>query len=568
MTKWCCTARLSKCNVATCAWFQIITYPRAALWSFKGLMRMAVPWSVCLHASSFCFSASSGNFRKAVVSGMQKVECISVKVSVSCYTFFTPAAISTGLCSDSCWRWKCQGFWCVCVFESFLDCSQKLAEEWPAPACLSSPGRLRKMSLSKAKLQKLELTMTASTRAPSTLDEMDSDKEDNLSQCSGSAMTSGKRSKAKPQHMRNANAQAKNLRKAFVHMQLMTREEADAMSVEEVLSFRKMHHENRSRTSQLKDTKLEVLNAQKANMLTEMVSFKWWLQAEMKDSIKPQERAEFQKKFLVKTAFGQGYVCQLCSKESWGGPGCKHLESAAHFEKETEEILMDRLFGTASQARRFGGGCHVPTREAVRNYWGPNVENLITILETKIQSGEEIRFKYGRSQRAASYVINKEKPYRFHLALICYNETTGNYKNSTFYLDSVRLWNNIPEIEDEDVAKLYQKNQKKGDKWWPVVICQVGDDRSEAFQEIDPDWIYVIICKYQILQKDMTAWCVNFIKRATAAAAVTSRIKAGVLGRQEDQTDQDLQDQHMKGPGEAARPSIDVRLYWWYHRYW
>ena len=69
------------------------------------------------------------------------------------------------------------------------------------------------MSLSKAKLQKLELSTAESTKAPSTLDEMDSDEEDRMS---GSAVTSGKRSKAKPQHMRNPNAQAKNLRKAFV----------------------------------------------------------------------------------------------------------------------------------------------------------------------------------------------------------------------------------------------------------------------------------------------------------------------------------------------------------------
>ena len=146
-----------------------------------------------------------------------------------------------------------------------------------------------------------------------TLDEMGSDEEDRLSQFSASAITSGKRSKAKPQHLRNQNAHAKNLRKAFVYKKLMTRE-ADAMSVEEVLAFREMHHESRSSTSELTDTRLEVLNCQRANMLKEMVSFKWWLQTEMEDSITAAERAELQKRWLLKTNSGQGYMCQLCGK--------------------------------------------------------------------------------------------------------------------------------------------------------------------------------------------------------------------------------------------------------------
>ena len=45
-------------------------------------MRMAVPWSNCLHVSSSCCPASSGIFRR-MVSGLQTVECVNVKLSVS-----------------------------------------------------------------------------------------------------------------------------------------------------------------------------------------------------------------------------------------------------------------------------------------------------------------------------------------------------------------------------------------------------------------------------------------------------------------------------------------------------
>ena len=187
----------------------------------------------------------------------------------------------------------------------------------------------------------------------------------------------------------------------------MTREEADAMTNEEVFAYRELHHEHRRATSTLYEAKLEVLKDQQSNMLQEMVSFPNWIQAEMDNEITQDEEAQFRKRWLVKTDYGQGFLCQLCGKETWGGPGCQHLKSSSHQEKEREEILLDRIFGA-----------HEPTKAAVRNYWGPNMENLITILEMKMRCGEEISFKYGKSQKAASYVISRESEYRFHLALI------------------------------------------------------------------------------------------------------------------------------------------------------
>lgn len=176
-----------------------------------------------------------------------------------------------------------------------------------------------------------------------------------------------------------------------------------------------------------------------------------------------------------------------------------------------------------------------------------------------MRCGEQISFKYGKSQKATSYMISTNTPYRFHLALIKYDEATGCYRNSTFWLDDVRLWNSLPEIEDEDMERTYEKNQKKGDKWWPVIVCQVGEDNSEAFQEVVPDFIYVVICLYQVLQKPLTAWCVNFIRRSNTNT-FSIRGPRGALGQgdQIHQDHQDLQDHHMKGPGQAARPRIDV----------
>ena len=365
------------------------------------------------------------------------------------------------------------------------------------------------MALSKEKLQKLELSMTESTKAPPTLDEMGEDEEDRFSNASGSAITSTYRSGSRAQNARNAKAQAKNLRRAFVFQGLMTKEEADKMSVEAVLAYRVAHHAQRSETSMLTEERLQVLRNQKQSMLTEMVSFKGWLQSEMSQEITAEEKRAFHKKWLEKQCGGQGFLCRLCGKETWGGPGCQHLTSTQHVEKETEEILLDRLFGS-SAGRRLGEGCHVPTRAAVRAYWGQNVENLITILEAKIQSGEEIRFRYGKSAKSASHVVSNKVGYRFHLAIIKYGETTGNYHNNTYSCNDVRLWSLLPEVEDEETQRRYDKNQKKGDKWWPVIMCQVEGEPDGPYEGIVADYVYVIICFYQILEKLMNAWCVAF----------------------------------------------------------
>ena len=366
------------------------------------------------------------------------------------------------------------------------------------------------MALSKEKLQKLELSMTGSTKAPPTLDEMGEDEEDRASNVSGSAITSTYRSGSRAQSARNAKSQAKNLRRAFVYQGLMTKETADRMSVEAVLAYRVAHHAERAETSMLTEERLEVLRNQKQSMLTEMVSFKGWLQSEMSQDITAEEKRAFQKKWLLKKDYGgQEFLCRLCGKETWGGPGCQHLKSTQHVEKETEEILLDRLFGR-SAGRRLGEGCHIPTREAVRAYWGQNVENLITILEAKIQAGEEIRFRYGKSAKSASHVISNKSRYRFHLAIIKYSETTGNYHNNTYSCNDVRLWNLLPEVEDEETRRRYEKNQKSGDKWWPVIMCQVDGEPDGPYEGIVADYVYVIICFYQSLEKLMNAWCAAF----------------------------------------------------------
>ena len=159
--------------------------------------------------------------------------------------------------------------------------------------------------------------MTESTKAPSALDALDSDEEDRLSQYSASAHTSGKRSKAKPQHRRNENAQAKNLRKAFVFQKLMTREEADAMTNQQCFAFRELDRENKRAISTLSAAKLEAMKDQERNMVEGMVSFTGWIEAEMGNDITVEEQVQFRKRWLVKTDYGQGYLCQLCGKDSF-----------------------------------------------------------------------------------------------------------------------------------------------------------------------------------------------------------------------------------------------------------
>ena len=221
----------------------------------------------------------------------------------------------------------------------------------------------------------------------------------------------------------------------------------------------------------------------------------------MGQAITAEEKRTFQKKWLLKCDYGQGFLCRLCGKETWGGPDCQHLKSAQHVEKETEEILMDRLFGT-SAGRRLGEGCHIPTKAAVRAYWGENVENLITILEAKMRAGEEIRFKYGKSAKSASHVICSKIGYRFHLAIIKYNETTGSYHNNTYSRDDVRLWNLLPEVEDEEMERIYRKNQKKGDKWWPVIMCQERLRRYKCDPScIAMQWVVAVVSLYSDIRE-------------------------------------------------------------------
>ena len=53
-------------------------------------------------------------------------------------------------------------------------------------------------------------------------------------------------------------------------------------------------------------------------------------------------------------------------------------------------------------------------------------------------------------------------------------------------------------------------NQKRGDKWWPVLLLPHGSGDPSTALCRDEDWVYVVICFYQIMEKAMTARCVSF----------------------------------------------------------
>ena len=70
-------------------------------------------------------------------------------------------------------------------------------------------------------------------------------------------------------------------------------------------------------------------------------------------------------------------MCRLCSKGCYDDPSDLHLKSQAHLEKVNEQALCNRLFGESSLFRRLSSqGCRFKSKQAMRNYWGSQVENL------------------------------------------------------------------------------------------------------------------------------------------------------------------------------------------------
>ena len=119
--------------------------------------------------------------------------------------------------------------------------------------------------------------------------------------------TSTKRSQSKPEHARSPRRQAKQAKKAMVHKKILSKEEADSLTVEEVMDMTEQH---RKRNSTLSEVLLHQFEEnQKEDLLAKL--FTEHLEtSEMKVPEITEEQVQEPNKVLLATC----EVCPFCKK--------------------------------------------------------------------------------------------------------------------------------------------------------------------------------------------------------------------------------------------------------------
>ena len=356
----------------------------------------------------------------------------------------------------------------------------------------------------------------ASTKLPEA-EGNESDMETNFS----------KRSKSKPYNRRSIGAQAKHNRRAMIY-QGMSEEEALRMTDEEVISHRDAKRLAQSTSSSLTEERMSAYHdqfAKNVDPMAEMLDFNAvdYIAKNKNNRISPEEVQK-----VHKICISDG-MCHLCPKGCYDDPSDQHLTSQAHLEKVNEQALCNRLFGESSLFRRLSSqGCRFKSKQAMRSYWGNQVENLGHLARRLVyEEGRVIYYKYGISNAAKAYTITKEQKPIFHLAALRYDRQTGKYARRQYQLQDVELWHNMEDLDGGDCdmpqapqdqvlgsgdgngTGTNQDNCANG-TWWPVLLCQLPCDASGPFQTMVPGYVYVIICFYQVLDTPLWAWTVEF----------------------------------------------------------
>ena len=356
----------------------------------------------------------------------------------------------------------------------------------------------------------------ASTKLPEA-EGNESDMETNFS----------KRSKSKPYNRRSIGAQAKHIRRAMIDGG-MSPEVALRMTDEEVINHRDAKRLEQSTSSSLTEERMSAYHDQLAknvDPVAEMLDFSAvdYIAKNKSNRISPDEVQK-----VHKMCISDG-MCHLCSKGCYDDPNDKHLTSQAHLEKVNEQALCNRLLGESSLFRRLSSqGCRFKSKQAMRSYWGSQVENLGHLARRLVyEEGRAIFFKYGKSNAAKAYTITKDHKPIFHLGALRYDRESGKYARRKYQLQDVELWHNMEDLDggDCDMPQAPQDqvlgngdgngtgtNQDNYAKctWWPVLLCQLPCDASGTFQTMVPGYVYVIICFYQVLDTPLWAWTIEF----------------------------------------------------------
>ena len=365
-----------------------------------------------------------------------------------------------------------------------------------------------------------------STKVPesdvaSACDDNDSDME---------TQTSSRRSKSMSWRQKTMAQQAKQIKRALVKQGQMTEEQALHLTKEEVIALRDAKWLAQSNSSFLTEERMEVYEIQKSrnvDPVAEMMDYSAvrFIAANKGPDITLGEVQEVNQMCI------RDGRCHLCAKGCYNDPSDGHLKSKGHQEKVKEEALCNRLFGKSQTFRRLDShGCRKKSKRAMRGYWGAEVENLGHLARQLVyEESKMIFYKWGKSSSAKTHAITKESGVRFHLAALRWDRQTGKYARQQYPVEDVALWHQLDELdgEDCDMPQAPPQDEVLGDgegdgtgttpdhyadrTWWPVLLCQLPCDAHGPFQGIQPGYIYVVICFYQILDTPLWAWTIEFM---------------------------------------------------------
>ena len=365
-----------------------------------------------------------------------------------------------------------------------------------------------------------------STKLPES--DMASSRDDNDSDME--TEVSSRRSKSMSWSQKTMAQQAKQIKRAMVKQGQMTEEQVLHLTKEEVMALRDAKRLAQSNASCLTEARMEVHEIQKSrnvDPVAEMMDFSAvrFVAANKGPNITAREVEEVNQMCI------RDGTCHLCGKGCYNDPSDGHLKSQGHYEKVKEEALCNRLFGKSQTFRRLDShGCRTKSKRAMREYWGAEVENLGHLArQLVLKESRMIFYKWGKSSGAKTYAITKDSGVKFHLAALRYDRETGKYARKKYPVEDVALWHELDELDGEDCAMPQAPPQDEvlGDgegngtgttadpyangTWWPVLLCQLPCDDHGPFQGIQPGYIYVVICFYQILDTPLWAWMIEFM---------------------------------------------------------
>ena len=263
------------------------------------------------------------------------------------------------------------------------------------------------------------------------------------------------KNKDTPYRLKPISGQAKQVQRAIEYKGVMSKEELDRLTHQQVIDFREAY-----RYKIVPEERLSAFQSQlgkKIDSVAEMLDFnavKYITEAKKK-TISQDEIEKIHQKCI------QDGKCKLCHKGCYDTPRDTH--KMVH-----EQALCDKLFGESKLFRKASEGCRCKSQRAMRDYWGENVENFDHHLARQMvyEENRKILYKHGKSSFSMTFTITKENLPLFHLGAIQYDHTSGRYDNKKYTLDDVDMCQNmhVGVSGDCDMPEVPEDHGT----WWPV----------------------------------------------------------------------------------------------------